>query len=84
MYWELSLGTRGSGQHAIDLLSKILEWDRARDRDCRLFLSGPTGRSHKNKTWSAVESPPVRLLAIPENGFEIFPIVETLGKRRFV
>ena len=80
----LTLRTWGSGQHAIDLLSKILERDCARDRDRRLFLSGPTSRSHQNKTGGAMKSPSVRLLAILENGFEILPFVETLGKRRLV
>ncbi len=31
-----------------------------------------------------MKSPPVRFLAISENGFEIFSFVETLGKRRLI
>ena len=80
----LSLGAWGSGQHAIDLLGKILERDCAGDRDRRLFLGRSTDRPYQNKAGGAMKSPPVRLLAILENLFEILPLVETLGKHCLV
>src|SRR4029077_1840488 len=73
-----------SGQHAINLLGKLVERECAGDRDRRLFLSGPTCCSHQNKTGGAMKTPPVCLLAILENGFEILPLVEALIKRRLI
>ena len=67
----LSPGARGSGQHAINLLGKILKRDCAGDRDRWLFLGRSTDRPYQNKAGGAMKSPPVRLLAILENRFEI-------------
>ena len=44
----------------------------------------PDDRPYQNKAGGAMKSPPVRLLAILENGFEILPLVETLGEHRLV
>jgi hypothetical protein len=82
--YACSLGAWSCGQHAIDLLGKLVERDCARDCDCRLFISGPTSRPHQDKAWGAMKSPSVRLLAILENGLKILPFVETLGKGRLI
>src|SRR5690349_9888510 len=74
------LGTRHLREHAIDFLGEGVKWKSSGNRNSRILLRGPCRRLHQDEPWCPVESPPIRLLTVLKNRFQVAPFVETLSE----